>query len=200
MPKKLENVLSLFDGLSSGQIALGRAGLSYDNYYASEINNHSIAEAMINYPDTLQPKDRNINLVDILEKDIPIKGFGTFNAEELNKASIIGRRLNAPGKRADYDKSIPIIQYVEVRGKNMGKSNCLTTVAKDNVLTPLPVGRHPGALDGNLPYRHYTPLEYTRLQTIPDDYFKVSSPNQIRRMCGEGWTIDVIAHMLQNII
>jgi len=36
------NVLSLFDGMSSGQIALNRIGIKYDNYYASEIDKYAI--------------------------------------------------------------------------------------------------------------------------------------------------------------
>lgn len=51
------NVLSLFDGMSCGQIALNRAGIKYDNYYASEINKHSIAVTKANYPKTLHYGD-----------------------------------------------------------------------------------------------------------------------------------------------
>ena len=38
------NVLSLFDGMSCGQIALERAGIKVDNYYASEIKKHAITK------------------------------------------------------------------------------------------------------------------------------------------------------------
>ncbi len=48
------NVLSLFDGLSCGQIALNRAGIKYDNYYASEIDKHAIQVTQCNYPETIQ--------------------------------------------------------------------------------------------------------------------------------------------------
>lgn len=51
------NVLSLFDGMSCGQIALNRAGIKYDKYYASEINKHSIAVTKDNYPKTLHYGD-----------------------------------------------------------------------------------------------------------------------------------------------
>lgn len=51
------NVLSLFDGMSCGQIALNRAGIRYDNYYASEIDKHSIAVTQKNYPNTIQLGD-----------------------------------------------------------------------------------------------------------------------------------------------
>ena len=51
------NVLSLFDGLSGGQIALNRANIKYDKYYASEINPNSIKITQKNYPDTIQLGD-----------------------------------------------------------------------------------------------------------------------------------------------
>ena len=47
---KITNVLSLFDGLSCGQIALNRVGIEYDNYFASEIDKHAIKVTQTNYP------------------------------------------------------------------------------------------------------------------------------------------------------
>lgn len=51
------NVLNLFDGMSCGQLALERAGIKYDNYYASEIDQYAIKIALKNYPDTIQLGD-----------------------------------------------------------------------------------------------------------------------------------------------
>ena len=48
------NVLSLFDGMSCGQIALNRAGIKYDKYFASEIDKYAIQVTQHNYPDTIQ--------------------------------------------------------------------------------------------------------------------------------------------------
>jgi len=48
------NVLSLFDGISCGQVALNRAGLKIDNYFASEIDKYAIKVTMVNYPNTIQ--------------------------------------------------------------------------------------------------------------------------------------------------
>lgn len=53
------NVLSLFDGMSCGQIALNKLGIKYDNYFASEIKSHAIKVAQTNYPDTIQLGDIN---------------------------------------------------------------------------------------------------------------------------------------------
>ena len=48
------NVLSLFDGMSCGQIALNKLGIEYDNYFASEIKKHAIKVTQDNYPKTIQ--------------------------------------------------------------------------------------------------------------------------------------------------
>lgn len=50
-------VLSLFDGISCGQIALERAGIKVDRYYASEIKKCAIETTMRNYPGTIQIGD-----------------------------------------------------------------------------------------------------------------------------------------------
>jgi DNA (cytosine-5)-methyltransferase 3A len=56
------NILSLFDGISCGQVALERAGIPVDTYYASEIDKNAIQVAQNNYPNTIQLGDvRNIN-------------------------------------------------------------------------------------------------------------------------------------------
>ena len=51
------NVLSLFDGISCGRVALERAGIKVDKYYASEIDKYAIQIAQKNYPDTIQVGD-----------------------------------------------------------------------------------------------------------------------------------------------
>lgn len=51
------NVLSLFDGISCGQIALEKANIKIDEYYASEIDNNAIKVTQHNYPDTIQIGD-----------------------------------------------------------------------------------------------------------------------------------------------
>ena len=50
-------VLSLFDGISCGQIALERAGIKVDKYYASEIKKHAIKVTMEHFPNTIQIGD-----------------------------------------------------------------------------------------------------------------------------------------------
>ena len=52
-------VLSLFDGISCGQVALERAGVKVDKYFASEIDKHAITITQKNYPNTVQIGDVN---------------------------------------------------------------------------------------------------------------------------------------------
>ena len=292
------NVLSLFDGMSCGQIALERAGVKVNNYYASEIDKYAIQITKKNYPNTIhvgdvtqldsstlpkidlllggspcqgfsaagkklnfndprsklffefvrvlketspkyfllenvkmkkesleiinkylgvepieinsslvsaqnrkrlywtnilnlkQPQDRMINLDSILDFSIPFRNSDS-KINQQNPAAIRGRRLN--------QENYQIKQGLEVK-QNKKKSNCLTTVGKDNVLTPLQTGRH--LLISSLPWRYYSILEYCKLQTIPVDYFKNSntSESMIKKMIGNGWTVDVIAHILKGIL
>ena len=51
------NVLSLFDGISCGQVALERVGIKVDNYYASEIKKHAIKITQKHFPNTIQIGD-----------------------------------------------------------------------------------------------------------------------------------------------
>ena len=116
-------------------------------------------------------------------------------------AQITGRRLNEFGKREDYNKDLKTIQCLEVRGGD--KINCLTTVQKDTVISKLPKGRYPDVfnkLEKGVHYRYITPIECERLQTLPDNYTSAVSNSQRYKALGNGWTIDVIAHILKNIV
>lgn len=147
-----------------------------------------------NIPNVALPEDKNITLEDILE-DIEFPNPAAIRGRRLNKATIVGRRLDENGHRKDTDKTIPITQCLEVRATNTDKSNCLTTVDKDNVLTPLSIDRHPDAFKNNLPFRYYTTKEMCRLQTVPDDFLNMIPDSAARKALGNGWTVDVIAHI-----
>jgi site-specific DNA-cytosine methylase len=47
--------------------------------------------------------------------------------------------------------------------------------------------------------RLLTPIEWERLQTVPDNYTSCVSNNRRRHMLGNGWTVDVIAHIFKGI-
>ena len=69
------NVLSLFDGMSCGQLALNRLGIKYDKYYAAEIEKHAISVTMANFPDTIQLGDvRNVKASDLPKIDLIMGG------------------------------------------------------------------------------------------------------------------------------
>ena len=69
------NVLSLFDGMSCGQLALQKANVNYDNYFASEIKKHAIKCTQRNFPNTKQIGDvRDIKASDLPEIDLLIGG------------------------------------------------------------------------------------------------------------------------------
>ena len=83
------NVLSLFDGMSCGQIALERAGIKVKNYYASEVDKYAIQIAKKNYPDTIHLGDvRGVKGSDLPEIHLliggsPCQGF-SFAGKQLN--------------------------------------------------------------------------------------------------------------------
>lgn len=72
---KIKNVLSLFDGISCGAQALKEAGISFDKYYASEVNKHAIKISTYNHPEIIQVGDvRNLNGKDFKNIELLIGG------------------------------------------------------------------------------------------------------------------------------
>jgi len=86
------NVLSLFDGMSCGQIALNKLGIKYDNYFASEIDKYAIQVTQKNYPKTKQLG----SVLDIKADDLPkiYLMFGGSPCQDLSKAKTDGEGLN----------------------------------------------------------------------------------------------------------
>lgn len=79
------NVLSLFDGISCGRIALERAGIKVDKYFASEIKDIAIKVTQSNYPDTIQLGDvtkldaSTLPKIDLLIGGSPCQDFSLAN-------------------------------------------------------------------------------------------------------------------------
>ena len=81
--------LGLFDGMSCGQIALERANIPVEMYYASEIDKYAIQVTQKNYPDTIQLRDItkwqewDIEAPDLILAGSPCQGF-SFAGKQLN--------------------------------------------------------------------------------------------------------------------
>ena len=121
-----------------------------------------------------------------------------------------GRSLDEEGKNVDWKSTTPK-QMLELRKD--GKSNALSSFTKDNVVVSKireksktvrsggrgSYDRHEWDSVDELHWRKLTPLECERLQTVPDNYTNHVSNTQRYKMLGNGWTIEVIAHILENM-
>ena len=128
-----------------------------------------------NIPGIEQPEDKGIKLKDILEDDSLVDKQHLMTPKAM--AYMDGMRNGK--QRWEYHKN-PLD----------GKAACI--VASFYKLSGL------GVLDyrkSGKPCRRLTPLECERLQTIPDNYTESASRTQRYKMIGNGWTVDVIAHI-----
>lgn len=281
------NVLSLFDGMSCGQIALERAGIKVNNYYASEIKKSAIKVTQSNYPNTIQLGDvtklnaSSLPKVDLLIGGSPCQDFSPLKVngrglqgdksklfyeylrikQELNpkyfllenvkmkkqseedldnylgvKGLHINSRLvsyqnrpriywtNIPKASIPLDKGINFQNYKETN----------TEVCKQYVLNKTPSrermwsngqGRNNTGGCANVTYsdkvycltrkqdrapnsglvafgdwcRYLTREELEQAQTVPLGYTSTVSINQAQDLLGDGWTVDVIAHLFKGL-
>ena len=169
-----------------------------------------------NIPNVQQPEDKGIVLHDVLE-DYTDDVY--FAGEKLQKNYKGGDQLNPNYKSQantihDVNKKSGTIcagthgyangyvtgawlgrykedgsttQKLELRKDD--KTNTLTSVQKDNVVVE----------NDTMNWRKLTPLECERLQTVDDNYTEGVSNTQRYKMLGNGWTIDVISHILNHI-
>ena len=307
------NVLSLFDGMSCGQIALMRLGIKVDNYFASEIDEYGIQITQLRYPDTIQLGDvkqikgADLPKIDLLIGGSPCQGFSSsghnlnfadprsalfFEFVRLMKeckpdhfllenvpmkqewANIISsylkvspilinssytsaqmrRRLywtNIPYTKPKATKhlyirdilhkrpqpdlvralpldkalkfklpnqmtlGLPAMKYeVGKRSVNrivlvgkIGKGTQGQVIYGMNGKAPTLIACHakdvyialPESDDKVLYYRQLTPVECERLQTVGDNYTFGVSNTQRYAMLGNGWTVDVIKHLLSPL-
>jgi len=133
---------------------------------------------------------------------------------------IVASRGRNPENPKSRESGLNTEQMLEPRYD--GKTNCLTSVQKDNLvmLNERQKANHKNedekantflstswkgsqangmTLVGTTKIRRLTPTECERLQTVPDGYTSIVSDTQRYRMLGNGWTVDVIAHIFGGL-
>lgn len=261
------NILSLFDGLSCGQIALNRVGIKYDKYFASEIDKFAIQVTQHNYPETIQigdvtqVKGSDLPQIDLLIGGSPCQSFSNAGkgegfdgksglfweyvrilkeikptyfllenvkmkkewqiiiSKELEVEPILinSNLVSAQNRERLYWTNIPNIKQPEdlnikmsdilLSGQHImvskqkkehkpGGEKSSTLLARD--YKGFGNQQMSGVMDNNN-IRMLTPIEYERLQNVPDNYSSIVSNTQRYKMLGNGWTVDVIAHIFKNI-
>ena len=142
---------------------------------ASDINGHDILKRVY----SPEGKSPTLNTM----------GGGNREPKVVRGGAFRGRAYDQDGKRMDKDGvsvANKTTQMLELRKDH--KSNAITTVGKDSV-----------AVNEDLTWRKLTPLECERLQTVPDNYTASVSNTQRYKMLGNGWTVEVICHILKNM-
>lgn len=304
------NVLSLFDGISCGRIALERAGIKVDNYFSSEIDKYAIQVANKNWAQDIPNRlgdVKNINGCDLPKINLLVggspcqsfsfcgkrKGMSTkdnikiisldqyielknnkFDFEghsylfwefirllhetkpkyfllenvkmakewqdvisktlEVEPIKICSSLVSAQNRQRLYWTNIPNVEKPQdkrifadtVKEDKNDQFNVASTIAmrdgskyikfqsnkKMPTLTtfcgnPNGLGRpfwaqHEHFAERPFNYntvRRITPVEAERLQTLPDNYTDNISDYQRYKCLGNGWTVDVIAHIFKNI-
>lgn len=106
------NVLSLFDGMSCGQIALNKCGIHYDNYYASEIDKHAIKVTKHNYPNTIHIGD--VCLVDVSKLPKIDLLIGGSPCQDFSTAKTLDSSTNGGPQGLVGQKSSLFYQYLRI--------------------------------------------------------------------------------------
>ncbi len=157
-----------------------------------------------NIPSIIQPQDKGILLKDILESGIgwqdksycmtaSYDGAVFRNTLERKQRTMVAEPVIKPIRVGEYGKGGQGQRIYSVYGKsvsltaNGGGQGAKTGLYKID----LP--------DGDYIIRKLTPVEAERLQTLPDDYTMGISNTQRYKCIGNGWTVDVIAHILGGL-
>ena len=195
--KEKINVLSLFDGMSCGQIALKKLGVEIENYYASEIDKHAIKVTQHNYPDTIQLGDITkvkAKLLCLSEVYSYICNYDSNLQSNIREWEVlywldknftfsakIGTQEPNEGQKVSKSSSIQRIEEVWFSNREMG------SVRK--------FGDDTRSGSNGKEKFYLNPNHCEKLQTVPLDYTKIATERQRFRMLGNGWTVDVIAYI-----
>lgn len=282
------NVLSLFDGMSCGQLALEKASVEYNNYFASEIKPIAIKVAKQNFPNTIHIGDvtkldlSTLPKIDLLIGGSPCQDFSILKAkglglegdksklfyeylrvlkeikpkyfllenvrmkkeseQQLNEyLGIEGLHINSelvsyqkrpriywtniPNASIPHDRNINFQDHKETnydickqyklnntpsrikmwnngqkRGSELKSCANITNSNKVYCLTRKQ-DRSPnsGLIEFDDFCRYLTRQELEKAQTVPVGYTNSVSYNQAQDLLGDGWTIEVIAHLFQGL-
>jgi DNA (cytosine-5)-methyltransferase 3A len=144
-------------------------------YYWTNIRTKSVGLFNELHTDIPQPEDRGIMLCDILEDRVPDKYYAS---ERQLKYALNPTRLKKKYTQLDGDKALPLLKCGVVNLAGDYVTSCGTHAIEEKVI------------------RRLTPTECARLQTVPEWYKWGCSNAQIYKMLGNGWTIEVIKHIL----
>lgn len=199
-------VLSLFDGISCGMVAFERAGIPVEEYHACEIDKYAIQISQKNYPQIVRHgsvidyhPDRDF---DYIIAGSPCQGFSSSGK---------GLAFDDP-RSALYFEFERILKECQARNpdikillENVKMKQCHLQTISDrlaintvNNSSKLCFDAGTTIVETGKGKRRLTPLECERLQTLPDNYTEGVSDRQRYFMIGNGWTIDVIAHILRG--
>ena len=129
--------------------------------------------------------DRKNKIGKELEKAITLMASDWMGLNRNQKQNAV---VYCVAQRGRYNDNGKIEQKYELRFD--GETNTLTIVQKDNMIWNIEEMYY---------IRKLTPIECERLQTLPDNYTEGISNTQRYKCIGNGWTVDVIAHILKNI-
>lgn len=125
-------VLSLFDGISCGQVALERAGIPVEVYYASEIDEHAIQVTQKNYPNTIQLGDvTKIDFADEKFSDIDLI-IGGSPCQDLSIAKT--NRQGLQGTRSGlFFKYVEALRTIKPKYFLLENNNSMSQENKDKI-------------------------------------------------------------------
>ena len=159
-----------------------------------------------NIPGVCQPKDKGILLKDILESGVAwqdksycmtagYNGAIFWNTLQRKQRSMIAEPVGVaqPTRIGQYGNGGQGQRIYSVRGKSVTLSANGGGQGEKTGLYKIDLP------DGDYIIRKLTPVEAERLQTLPDNYTEGISKTQRYKCIGNGWTVDVIAHILKGL-